>query len=112
MGCQPDSGVDGPLSDDGFSTANKWSGSMKIEDIVARITEGINEVFPESVGMEVNTQTLLDAIPDWDSMASVNLQMYLETAFGCSFPSELLSGETPIGDIVEHVQAEAHVRTD
>ena len=85
---------------------------MKKEGIVAKITEGLNEVFPESVGVEVNAETLLDEIPNWDSMASVNLQMLLQTAFGCSVPAELLSGETPIGDIVEHIQAEIHGRTD
>ena len=85
---------------------------MKKEDIVATITDGLNEVFPESVGVEVNAKTRLDEIPDWDSMASVNLQMFLESAFGCSVPAELLSGETPIGDIVEHIQAEIHGRTD
>lgn len=79
---------------------------MKKEGIVAKITEGLNEVFPESEGMEVNGETLLDEIPYWDSMASVNLQIFLETAFGCSVPAQLLSGETPIGDIVEHIQAE------
>ena len=85
---------------------------MKKEGIVAKITEGLNEVFPESEGMEVNGETLLDEIPYWDSMASVNLQIFLETAFGCSVPAQLLSGETPIGDIVEHIQAEGHGRTD
>ncbi len=79
---------------------------MKKEGIVAKITEGLNEVFPESEGMEVNDETLLDEIPYWDSMASVNLQIFLETAFVCSVPAELLSAETPIGDIVEHIQAE------
>ena len=79
---------------------------MKKEGIVAKITEGLNEVFPESEGMEVNGETLLDEIPYWDSMASVNLQIFLETAFGCSVPAQLLSAETPIGDIVEHIQAE------
>ncbi len=84
---------------------------MTKENIVATITDGLNEVFPESVGMEVNAKTRLDEIPDWDSMASVNLQMFLESAFGCSVPTELLSGETAIGDIVEHVQAEVHELT-
>ena len=81
---------------------------MKKEGIVAKITEGLNEVFPESVGLEVNGETLLEEIPHWDSMASVNLQIFLETAFGCSGPAQLLSAETPIGDIVEHIQAEGH----
>lgn len=81
---------------------------MKKEGIVAKITEGLNEVFPESEGMEVNGETLLDEIPYWDSMASVNLQMFLESAFGCSVPAELLSGETSTGDIVEHIQDEGH----
>ena len=81
---------------------------MKKEGIVAKITEGLNEVFPESEGMEVNGETLLDEIPYWDSMASVNLQIFLETAFGCSVPAQLLSAETPIGDIVEHIQAEGN----
>lgn len=79
---------------------------MTKDGIVAKITEGLNEVFPDSVGLEVNGQTHLDEIPDWDSMASVNLQMFLEMAFECPVPTELLSGETLVGDIVEHIQAE------
>ncbi|MGI9381639.1 MAG: acyl carrier protein [Methyloligellaceae bacterium] len=79
---------------------------MQKEGIVAKITEGLNEVFPDSVGLEFNGETHLDEIPDWDSMASVNLQMFLETAFECPVPTELLSGETPIGAIVEHIEAE------
>jgi len=85
---------------------------MKTEDIIAKITEGLHEVFPESVGVEVNAETLLDEIPDWDSMASVNLQMFLEDAFGCPVPPELLSGETPIGDIVQHIQTEEQSPAD
>ncbi len=85
---------------------------MKKEGIVAKITEGLNEVFPESEGMKVNGETLLDEIPYWDSMASVNLQIFLETAFGCPVPAQLLSGETSTGDIVEHIQDEIHELVD
>lgn len=79
---------------------------MKKEDIITNITAGIHEVFPESAGVELKSETLLEEVPDWDSMASVNLQLFLEEAFGCSVPTELLSGETSIGDLVEHIQTE------
>ncbi len=81
---------------------------MNRADIVGMIKESLLEVFPESAGLEVNAETILDDIPGWDSMASVNLQMQLESAFGCSVPTEFLSGETLVGDIAEHIDAEKH----
>lgn len=78
---------------------------MNRADIVAKIKESLLEVFPDSAGLQVNAETILDDIPGWDSMASVNLQMQLESAFACSVPAELLSGETTVGDIVEHIEA-------
>jgi len=83
---------------------------MNRTDIVAKIKESLHEVFPESLGLDVNAETILDDIPGWDSMASVNLQMQLESAFACSVPAEFLSGETPIGDIVEHIESATHAQ--
>jgi acyl carrier protein len=37
-------------------------------------------------------------------MSAVNLQTYLATAFGVTIPEEMLSSETSVGEIVEHIR--------
>lgn len=64
----------------------------------------IKELFPEAADVTIGSETLLDDIPGWDSMSAVNLQTYLATAFGVTIPEEMLSSETSVGEIVEHIR--------
>ncbi len=73
--------------------------TMATETIVERIIEGLKELFPETESMAINPETTMDAMPEWDSMAAVNLQTYLRQTFDVEVPLELLSDETAISEI-------------
>ena len=77
---------------------------MDRADMLTKIREGIQDVFPEALNLELNEAMVLESIPGWDSMAAVNLQIYLENAFGVAVPGEMLTGDTRIEDILEHIQ--------
>lgn len=64
----------------------------------------IIELFPDAADVIIGSETRLDDIPGWDSMSAVNLQTYLATAFGVTIPEEMLSSETSVGEIVEHIR--------
>ena len=42
----------------------------------------------------------LGDLPDWDSMASVNLQLELESAFGVALSGVFLTSELTLADVV------------
>lgn len=65
-----------------------------------RIIEGIREIFPEAEDIAFTPESVLGELPDWDSMAAVNLQTYLQEQFTVELPLELLSDETKLEDIV------------
>ncbi|MDM8526067.1 acyl carrier protein [Desulfococcaceae bacterium HSG8] len=73
-------------------------------DIFTAIKEGIQDVFPEVEDMEITADTVLEEIPDWDSMAAVNLQTFLDETFHISVPLDLLSEETPISELVSFIE--------
>lgn len=77
---------------------------MDRADMLMKIKEGIQDVFPEALNLELKEAMVLESIPGWDSMAAVNLQIYLENAFGVAIPGEMLTGDTRIEDILEHIQ--------
>lgn len=76
-----------------------------MEKIISQIRNGIEEVFPEVGDLVIDAETALGQIPDWDSMAAINLQVFLEQQYEISVPAELLSEETTVGDIVALVQS-------
>ncbi len=71
--------------------------------IFATIKEGLADLFPALGDMEVNEDTLLEEIPEWDSMASVNLLMFLQQTFNVELDSDFLHGELKIGEIAAQV---------
>jgi acyl carrier protein len=77
----------------------------KMEQIIGQIRRGIEEVFPEVGDLVIDAETMLGQIPDWDSMAAINLQVLLEQQYQISVPAELLSEETTVGDIAAMVRS-------
>lgn len=45
-----------------------------MEQIYNQLIEGLHEVFPESEDLTFAPDSILGDLPDWDSMAAVNLQ--------------------------------------
>ena len=66
-----------------------------------KIIAAIKSVFEEFDESEFNPDMLLDEIPDWDSMNSINFQLELETAFEVDLSDVVLTGEHKISDIFE-----------
>ena len=67
------------------------------------IREVIPELFPGAMGFEVQPHTLLNEIPEWDSMTSVNFKVFLEETFGVSIPDDLLEGGSSIGEVITFI---------
>ncbi len=65
-----------------------------------KLKAGIEDIFPEVEGIELNPETRLGAIPDFDSMAAVNLQTFISETFNVAIPLDLLGEDTTIRDII------------
>lgn len=75
-----------------------------MSDIFSRIKEGLQELFPEAAAMEMTKDTQLGQIPDWDSMASVNFQSFIEQNFQVTVPQDLLGEEITIGEVISFIE--------
>jgi len=70
-------------------------------DVLRIIGEGLQDIFPGMPDIALNHDSQLDEIPDWDSMASVNFQMFLQDRFGIVISNDFLTGERTIGEIID-----------
>lgn len=75
-----------------------------MDAFLQKIIEGLQEVFPEAEGMTFTSKSVLAEVPDWDSMAAVNLQTYLQQKFEIEVPLELLADETTLDDLVNFIK--------
>ncbi len=74
-----------------------------MQQVLFKIREGIYELFPAAMGFEIVPDTLLNRIPDWDSMSSVNFKVFLEETFKVLVPEDLLEGSATIAEIIAHI---------
>jgi acyl carrier protein len=74
-----------------------------MDDILTKIRNGIQELFPDIGSLPITAETRLGEIPDYDSMAAVNLQTFLEENFPLKIPLDMLNEETTIGELVIHI---------
>jgi acyl carrier protein len=63
------------------------------------VIKGLCDIFPECEEMALSEKTVLGELPEWDSMAAVNLQTYLLQNFQVEVPLELLADETSLQEI-------------
>ena len=75
-----------------------------MESALITIKEGIYEIFPSASGFEIVKDTLLNHIPDWDSMSSVNFKVFLEETFSVPIPDDLLEGGTTIAEVIAYIR--------
>ena len=73
-------------------------------EVLATIREGIPELFPGAIGFQLDPETLLNDIPEWDSMTSVNFKVFLEETFGVTIPDDLLEGGCTIGEVISFIR--------
>jgi acyl carrier protein len=69
-----------------------------------RIIASLVEVFPECSEMKVEMETQLGELPEWDSMAAVNLQAILQQHFEVEVPLELLGDQTKVEEVLAFLQ--------
>lgn len=71
-----------------------------MQEILSKIKEGIPDLFPAAMGFEIVPETVLNDIPEWDSMSSVNFKVFLEETFAMKIPDDLLEGESTIEEVI------------
>jgi len=65
---------------------------------------GIEDLFPEVENLNITEETRLGDIPDFDSMAGVNLQSFIDETFKVAIPLDLLGEDTTLKDIVDFIE--------
>ena len=65
---------------------------------------GIEDLFPEVGNLIITGETRLGDIPDFDSMAAVNLQSFIDDNFKVAIPLDLLGEDTTLKDIVDFIE--------
>lgn len=68
------------------------------------IIEGLQEVFPECGAMTLEMETQLGELPDWDSMAAVNLQSFFLQQYEVEVPLELMADQTTVEELLAFLQ--------
>ena len=75
-----------------------------MSEVLSAIREGIPDLFPGAVGFEIGPDTLLNHIPEWDSMSSVNFKVFLEETFGVKISDDLLEGGSTLGEVISFIR--------
>jgi acyl carrier protein len=75
-----------------------------MEDILRKIQAGILENFPDAAAVAITLETKLGEIPEWDSIAAVNLQTYLQETFPVRIPLDLMTDETAVGELATFIK--------
>jgi len=73
-------------------------------DTLKKLKTGIEDLFHEAEGLALTGETRLGDIPDFDSMAAVNLQTFIEENFKVAIPLDLLGEDTTMKDIVDLIE--------
>ena len=73
-------------------------------DTLKKLKEGVEDLFPEVENIVVTVETRLGDIPDFDSMAAVNLQTFIAENFNVAIPLDLLGEDTTLREIVDLIE--------
>jgi len=74
-----------------------------MNEIMEKIKYGILDLFPEIGKAPITAGMCLGAIPNYDSMAAVNLQTFLEENFPLKVSLDILTAEMPLGELVAYI---------
>lgn len=74
-----------------------------MNEILEKIKFGILDLFPDTAGMQISAEMLLGEIPDYDSMAAVNLQVFLEENFPLKISLDMLNEKMPLGELALYI---------
>ncbi|HEY5497827.1 MAG TPA: acyl carrier protein [Syntrophales bacterium] len=73
-------------------------------DTLKKLKAGIEDLFLEVESITVTGETRLGDIPDFDSIAAVNLQTFIAENFKVAIPLDLLGEDTALKDIVDFIE--------
>lgn len=68
----------------------------------ARLEEVVRELFNDD-GLTLTRETTAEDIPDWDSLAHINLMFALEQRFGIQFPGDQFGDFKNIGELEDYL---------
>jgi len=74
-----------------------------MNEILEKIKYGILDLFPEIGKVPITPEMCLGTIPNYDSMAAVNLQTFLEENFPLKVSMDMLAAEMPLGELVAYI---------
>ena len=74
-----------------------------MNEVMEKIKYGILDLFPEIGKVPITSEMRLGAIPNYDSMAAVNLQTFLEENFPLKVSLDMLTAEMPLGELVAYI---------
>lgn len=70
---------------------------------LSQFVDGLEEIFPEAMDMDITDETKMEDLPDWESMAVVNLQALIERLYNVNIPQDAMGDETTIGELLEMI---------
>jgi len=74
-----------------------------MNEIMEKIKEGILDLFPEIGEVPITAEMCLGDIPEYDSMAAVNLQTFLEENFPQKVSLDMLAAEMTLGELASYI---------
>ena len=72
-------------------------------EILKTLMAGFEDLFPDLGDLVITAETRLGDIPDFDSMAAVNLQSFVEAKFKVTLSLDLLGDDTTIAEIIDFI---------
>lgn len=75
-----------------------------MNDTFEQIKEGLRQLFTEAADIGLSADMALEDLPEWDSMAAVNLQSFIEQEFHITIGLDKLDEETTLGGLVDHIE--------
>lgn len=74
-----------------------------MNNTLAILIMGIQDLFPEADAIQFDGESELGKIPDWESMAAVNLQYFIENTFHVSIPLDMLTEKATLYELVKYI---------
>ena len=72
--------------------------------VLNKVIMGLVDMFPEVDGSKIDGETTLGELPDWDSMAAVNLQVFIDDNFHVQVPLDLLNERAKLAEVVKYIE--------
>ncbi|GIK47445.1 MAG: acyl carrier protein [Hyphomonadaceae bacterium] len=75
---------------------------MNRNEVLARLQPMFRDFFNDD-GLVISEQTNAEDIPDWDSLANVNLVLAVERELGIQFDTEEITEFQNVGDMITSI---------